>query len=277
MKFYLSTIADVSYDWDEQSQSEEIHYNHIVGPLAKEHHLGLELAEFCISENCENPNKVKAFFLENLTNYTDNCILHAPYNELFPHAIEPKLIDIAWERYEQAYGLCEKYQIPKMVVHANYVPSLYFPQWFIKRQIEFWKDFLNNHKGNTVICVENVMESSPELITDIIKAIDDERFLMCLDTGHANVHQDHELEYWIDNAAPFISHMHVHNNEGYSNDPNGMALDLHKGLGNGAVDYNKVFEQCNKLIPRDFTVTIESFEFKESIEWLYENRYINKQ
>jgi len=274
MKFYLSTISDVSYDWDETTQNEEIHYSHIVGPIAKEHKLGLELAEFCISENCEYPEKVQDFFLENLNNYTNDVILHAPYNELFPHAIEPMLIDIAWKRYEEAYELCEKYHIPKMIVHGNFVPSLYFPQWYIKRQIEFWSKFLAQHQGKCIICMENVMENGPELITDIIKGVNNPRLRMCLDLGHANVHPEHEIDYWIKECAPFISHLHVHNNQGYSAAPNGMSLDKHKGLGNGIIDYNNAFKLCNDFIQNDYTVTIESFEFKESIQWLYDNKYL---
>ena len=275
MRFYLSTIGDVIDNWDEETQTEIISYAHNVEPIAKEYGLGLELTEFCISENCDDPSKVMDFFLEN-TKYTDDLLFHAPYNELLPHAIEPAVVRIAEQRYDESYKMCLEYGVKKMIVHANYIASLYFSGFFITQQIKFWKKFLSTHPGDTKIVIENVMENEPFLITKIVEGVNDERFKMCLDTGHANLHPEKTLDEWLEECAPYISHMHIHNNNG----PTGStgfagAGDLHRALGNGIIDYEKLLKKAEELIDcPDLTVTIETSEVKESVQWLREKGFI---
>lgn len=272
MLFYLSTIADIQYEWDEENQLEDMHYVHYCGPLAKENGLGLELAEFCLADNCQHPDRVKAFFEENVKNYVGNLVYHAPYNELFPHAIEPKVVEVAYQRYEASYLLCEQLGIPKMVAHANQVPSLYYPEWFVARQIRFWKRFLTEHPGKCMICLENVMEADPKLLTDIVKGVDDPRLRLCLDVGHANL-QPTPLTAWLTAMGPYLSHLHIHNNEGPVAGAISAKGDLHRGLGNGQIPMEEILRKAEELNP-ELTATIESVELEESIEWLKQHDFI---
>ncbi len=273
MKYYLSTIADVLDEWDENTKTEVIHYVHATEPVASKYGLGLELAEFCISENCDDPSLIMDFFEENVA-LNNDFILHAPYNELFPHAIEPAVVRVAEERYDQSYKLCLKYGVKKMVVHANYVQALYFPSWFIPQQISFWKIFLREHPGDTKIVIENVMEAEPYLITEIVKGVDDERFRMCLDFGHANLHPEHTLDEWLEDCAPYISHLHIHNNDGPSKGIAGTG-DFHRGLGKGIIDYEHLLKKADELINiPDLTASVESYDLEESALWLREKGFI---
>ena len=271
MRYFLSTIADVRDDWDFDTNTYTIHYTHNTSAVAQKYGLGLELAEFCISENCDDPSRIIDFFEENVNAVKDH-IFHAPYNELFPHAIEPAIARVAAERYDQSYKLCLKYGVEKMVVHANYVPTLYFPSWFIPQQIKFWKQFLEEHPGNTQIVIENVMESLPYLITDIVKGVDDERFRMCLDLGHANLHHEKTLDEWLEECAPYISHLHIHNNDGPSDGIAGTG-DFHRALGNGIIDYDRLLKKADSLIG-DLTASVESYELEESAKWLVDHGFI---
>ena len=273
MKFYLSTIGDVIDEWDEATQTELISYEHRTGPIAKEYGMGLELTEFCIAENCDVPSKIMDFFKENVR-YTGDLLFHAPYNELFPQAIEPAVVRVAEQRYDESYRICEEYGIRKMIVHANYVASLYFSGYFITQQIKFWKRFLDTHPGKTRIVIENVMENEPWLITKIIEGVGDERFRMCLDLGHANLHPELPLEKWIEDCAPYVSHLHIHNNNGPAKGFAG-AGDLHRSLGNGIIDYEKLLKKAESLITDpDLTATVESVEMEESVQWLKEHGFM---
>lgn len=272
MKYYLSTISDIVYQWAEATQTASTSYQHITGPLAKEHGFGLELAEFCVSSNCENKEVILPFFEENASNYTQDLICHGPFNELFPHAIDPAVVTVAWNRYEEAYTISEAYGCTKMVVHGNYVPSLYYPDWFIDRQVSFWKRFLDEHPGKGILCLENVMEPEPELITKIIKEVNSPRLRMCLDIGHANLRPGSNME-WLEACAPYLSHLHIHNNNG---PVEGRASqgDLHRGLGNGKINMEAFLKKADELVPSGLTATIESAELTESILWLKEHQFI---
>lgn len=273
MKYLISTIADVNYTWIESEQKEEITYTHRTGPYAKENGLGLELTEYCLVDNCEHPNQITKYFEENLE-YSDYCTLHAPYNEIFPHAIDPAISRVAYDRYDYSYKLCEKYNINKMIIHANYVNTLYFPEWFVSKQVEFWKEFLNNHKGQCQIVIENTMEYSPKEIIEIVKAINDERFKICLDVGHANIREGLSIYEWLEMCAPYLSHLHIHNNNGPLQSVTGSAGDLHNALGDGIINYEEFLKLAEEMTDRELTATIETINFKDSVSWLKEKSFI---
>ena len=86
-KFYLSTIAPDT------------------PRIAREYGLGLEIAEYCTAWNMDEKfagvDPVVQKKLEGITRST----LHAPYNELFPCAIDKKARTLAAERYRHAIEL----------------------------------------------------------------------------------------------------------------------------------------------------------------------------
>lgn len=273
LKYYLSTIADVDYGWNEEEESEIIHYVHHTGPVAKDFGLGLELAEFCISDNCENPAQIMEFFEANARDYTKDLVFHAPYNELIPHAIEPLVAKVAYDRYSQAYDMCEKYGCTKMIVHPNYIPTMYYESWFVPKQVEFWTKFLEEHPGKCIITLENVMEDHPSLIKDIVAKADNPRLRMCLDVGHANLHPVKPMD-WIKECCEYISHMHIHNNNGPVTEGNASLGDKHRALGDGIMDMEALLRTADELCPEGLTAAVESYAIEDSCSWLKEHDFI---
>lgn len=271
MKYYLSTIADVSCE-EGPGDWEKLNYNRFTAPLAKENGLGIEIAEFCISDNMDLCFDDVLPHAEYNASMAAEKALHAPYNELFPMAIDRRVADIAWDRYDQSYGLCARFGAGKMIVHANYFDGLYFKSWFVNRHVDFWKRFLEAHPGETGICMENVREPDPEIILEILRRVDDPRLKMCLDIGHANLTET-PPEAWLAACAPYVSHYHLHNNNGAVKSGHPSTGDRHAALGDGTIDMKAVLEQAEKLTP-DATAAVESYALKESIAWLRENRFI---
>ena len=195
MRYYVSSITDVISE-EADGDWEKLTYVDRTAELVSANGLGIELAEFCISDNMDNSYEdVLPHVLKNCEASPDRT-LHAPYNELFPMAIEPLVVEVAYKRYVQTLDYCKRFGAKKMIVHANYTEALYFPNWFIKRHIDFWKRFLaENDLGDVVICVENVQEEDPDLILGILKGVEDPRLRMCLDVGHANLSDTEPIEW----------------------------------------------------------------------------------
>lgn len=272
MKYMISSISDVvteegGDDW------ERVMYVDRTAPLARESGLGIEIAEFCISDNMELKFDEVLPHVETLVSAAKYKTLHAPYNELYPMAIEPLVVEVAYKRYSQAWEYCKRFGASKMIVHANYNDDLYFPGWFIDRHTRFWKRFLSEHEGDIVICVENVGERDPELITGIIKGVDDLRLRMCLDVGHANLSGIEPIE-WVRTCAPYVSHYHIHNNFGAPKEGKRSWGDRHLGLGNGIIDMKALLDLAEELTP-DATAAIESYEPEASVQWLKDNGFIS--
>ena len=271
MKYYISTISDVVSEEGDDGW-EKLSYARRTAPLAKANGLGIEIAEFCISDNMDNSFKAVEPHVEYNASMVDMKSLHAPYNELFPMAIEPMVVDVAYRRYEQTLGYCRRFGADKMIVHANFYEEIYYASWFISRHVDFWKRFIKEHPDTVTICVENVTEQDPEIILSILRQVDDPRLRMCLDVGHANLTPVAPID-WLRTCAPYISHYHIHNNYGAPKEGRRSWGDRHLALGDGNIDMEALLRAAEELTP-DATAAIESYDPESSVEWLKEHRFI---
>jgi len=67
---------------------------------------------------------------------------HAPFAELIPCAIDPLVREIAKKRYLQSVALAQSLGINRIVIHGGFIPTVYFPEWYIAESVKFWKEFL---------------------------------------------------------------------------------------------------------------------------------------
>ena len=237
-RLFLSTIADDAVQ------------------TAREFGLGVELAQFCLAENMDKtPPDVQASLDAALE--VPRRVFHAPFAELCPAAIDPLVRAVTRRRFLQAAALAKRYGAEKMVVHSGFIPLVYYPEWFAPQSAAFWREFLNDVDGLT-LCVENVMETSPDALRQIAEQVNDPRLRICFDVGHAFC-QSGELAPWLDALAPYSSHVHLHNNHG--------TFDEHLGLPDGTLDMATVIRQLEALAPQA-TYTLEVRSARASVEWL---------
>ena len=237
-RLFLSTIADDAVQ------------------TAREFGLGVELAQFCLAENMDKtPPDVQASLDAALE--VPRRVLHAPFAELCPAAIDPLVRAVTRRRFLQAAALAKRYGAEKMVVHSGFIPLVYYPEWFAPQSAAFWREFLNDVDGLT-LCVENVMETSPDALRQIAEQVNDPRLRICFDVGHAFC-QSGDLAPWLDALAPYSSHVHLHNNHG--------TFDEHLGLPDGTLDMAAVIRQLEALAPQA-TYTLEVRSARASVEWL---------
>ena len=229
--------------------------------LAKEFGFGIEISEYCTAYNMDQHfHEVDPQVREKVT-CSDRFVLHAPYNELFPCAIDPKARELAKERYLQAIELAQRYGADKVVIHGGYNHWIYFPVWYTEQSIPFWKDFLPLIPEGITVCLENVLEDEPDMLLDIIKAVDDPKIRMCMDIGHVNSYAKVGVMEWMERCADYISHFHIHNND--------TSWDTHSPLDQGTIPMKEFLARGDQLCP-DATYTLELMESESSIRWLME-------
>lgn len=225
------------------------------GELAREYGLGLEIAEFCTAWNMDEQFEDADARVQQAAAGIPKRVLHGPFNELFPCAIDPLARKLAAYRFSQALELAGRYQAQKMILHGGYNPRLYFLSWYVEQSVKFWKEFLENHPGNYEICLENVLEESPETLLSIIRQVNDPRLRLCLDVGHVNAYSGIPALAWVETWGDALSHTHIHNNDG--------TADTHSALDCGTLP----MEDILRAIP-NATVTLELPEVSASIPWL---------
>ncbi|MBQ8359053.1 MAG: sugar phosphate isomerase/epimerase [Oscillospiraceae bacterium] len=241
-KLYLSTIDPNAQD------------------TAKQYGLGLEIAEYCTAWNMDEKFPETDRLVQAKLVGISNCVFHAPFNELFPCAIDPKARALAADRYRQAIKLAKVYGATKVIIHGGYNPRIYYPVWYVEQSVLFWKEFLKEDPSVEIV-LENVLEDDPQWLLDIVKGVDNPKLRLCLDVGHVNAYSGILVMDWLKVWAPYLSHFHLHNNDG--------TQDSHSTLNHGSIPVDIFVQQAETLCP-DATFTLEVMESEPSVRWLLE-------
>ena len=234
--------------------------------LAETYDLGIELDQFCTAMYMDGPEFLE-YDLQVKGMLKRARVFHGPFNELSPCAIDPKIRAISMERYNQAFDLMQSYGLKKLVLHGGFIPNVYFPVWYVEQSITFWKEFLSDKPDDLLLCLENVMEPEPALLRDIAAGVDDPRCRLCFDTGHANIQSISSVptETWIREMAPYLAHLHLHNNNG--------EWDWHRPLGEGTIDMEETLLLLDELAPEASFTFEHPEDSEESIRWYLEHRH----
>ena len=226
--------------------------------LARENGLGLEIAAFCYAPNLEDRTVVDAVRRDMAG--VERFWFHAPFAELAPCAIDPLVRQVTEKRYRQAVDLARELGVRRLVIHGGFVPQVYFPEWYVEQSVLFWRDFLRQLPQDMTVALENVMEPDETMLLEILRQVDSPQLKLCLDLGHANTAASRKPPVqWLRACAPYLSHVHLHNNDG--------VRDLHAPLDQGAMDIAGLLGELSALCPRA-TVTLELGTCRQSVQWL---------
>lgn len=197
-------------------------------------------------------------------------IVHGPFTEIYPAAIDYRALEFGRRRLEEAFQVCQSIGAEGMVVHSGYVPFIYFKEWQAEKSALFWQDFMADKPADFRIFVENVLEDEPYMIANMMKQISDPRIRLCLDVGHAAAAGKGmiPIEEWIQVLGPYLGHFHLHNNYG--------DRDSHSAFGDGTMDFHRIFSAIETCCGDDVTFTIESRDCTGSVRWLVENGYLSQ-
>lgn len=227
--------------------------------------LGMEIAEFCTAYRMDREFSRADQVVRGLMIHARRFTFHVAYNELCPAAIDPWVLDVTKRRYEMAVKLAASYGIRKLIIHSGYVPRVYFHSWFTERSVEFWRSFLETFPADMEICLENVMEEDPYMPAEIARQVNDPRFGLCLDVGHARVCRENTDDLqWVETMLPWLKHLHIHNNHGVN--------DEHLPLGEGVIPMEQILDLAGEQT--EATFTIENMQAENSVTWLLEKGYI---
>lgn len=232
--------------------------------LAEAYGFGLEIAEFCTAWNMDERFGETDALVRGKVAGVSRRILHAPFNELFPCAIDPRARALAADRYRQAIALAKGCGADKVVIHGGYNPGMYYPVWYVEQSVLFWQTFLKDDPGVTIV-LENVLEEEPGMLLDIVRGVDDPRLGLCLDVGHVNAYSKVPVLDWVKAWGPWARHFHLHNNDG--------GWDTHSSLGDGTIPMAELLALAAECCP-EATFTLEVPEAAPSVRWLMEHAHM---
>ncbi len=249
---------------------------------ARKYGFGLEINDLCISSNLEEEKREWLIDriqgeLEKANAFKRKAIMHGPFTELTPSAIDPLAIDLMRKRYRSTLDICSHFGIRDIVLHDGYIPLIYQKPWHLKRSILFWTEFAEEIPDGTRVYIENVFDDEPDLLLEIVETVNEklmlpqgkEKYRICLDIGHANAMSNRDnksntenIIEWIIKMGPLIGHFHLHNNDGTG--------DLHDDVNSGTLIVEDILSAIEKYCREDVTMTIESRNAEPSAKYLYD-------
>ncbi|PJA47729.1 MAG: AP endonuclease [Syntrophobacterales bacterium CG_4_9_14_3_um_filter_49_8] len=187
---------------------------------------------------------------------------HAPFMDLRPGAIDPRIRQVTIDRLHQVFDLVPFFRPRSVVCHPSFDERYYVSgeQMWLENSIETWKHFLTiASQMDTIISLENVYETGPHHLSLLFGAFTPDHVRFCFDTGHFNVFSRTPLEVWLDKLAAYLGQVHLHDN-------NGVA-DEHLPVGEGNFPFQDFFRMLRER-GLDPIITLESHSEKDMWQML---------
>ena len=189
--------------------------------------------------------------------------IHAPFLDLRPGAIDPKIRRVTVDRIAEVLDLAGFFRPSSIVCHAAFDERYYLSgeeQW-LHNSVETFRAFLPRAEELACpICIENVYETEPAMLRKLLDGVGSPFFRFCFDTGHCNVFSEVPMDSWIEVMTPYLGQLHIHDNQGIK--------DQHLPPGDGKFPFADLFSMLRdrKLKP---IITLETHSidhFRKAVE-----------
>ncbi|MHB1348968.1 MAG: sugar phosphate isomerase/epimerase family protein [Desulfobulbaceae bacterium] len=164
------------------------------------------------------------------------CTLHAPFNDLAPGAVDPRIREITREKLRRAFALAEIFQPRAIICHLGYEEhkhSYKFKEW-LGHSLDTWNELLDlAEKTGTPVMLENTYETSPEIHRILFSELAGRNLGFCLDVGHLTAYARSTWQVFLATLLPWLRHLHLHDNRG--------ERDEHIAIGKGCFPFQELF------------------------------------
>ncbi len=188
--------------------------------------------------------------LKGRLDYGPSISIHAPFMDLSPSALDPKIRAVTIERFNYTLDLASILGAKIVVFHSGYEKWKYAldVNLWLEKGLETWRPLnLRAQELGIKIAIENIFEDEPSNLRLLMEEIASDNFGICFDTGHFNIFSTTPLQIWMDSLRQYIIELHLHDND--------KTFDQHRPLGEGSFDFSVFFNLFGR---RDVVITVEN-------------------
>jgi len=182
--------------------------------------------------------------------------IHAPFMDLRPGALDPKIRQVTVDRIRQVFDLAPDFRPRSIVFHPSFDERYYVSTeaLWLENSIQTWRKFLPlAEEMGTLIALENVYETNPGPLKALLQSFTSPNICFCFDTGHFNAFAKTPLDEWLRELGSLTGQLHLHDNHG--------ATDEHLPVGEGNFPFNDLFRKLAE-IGRHPIITLEAHSEK---------------
>ena len=209
--------------------------------------VGVESIDFSISDNLDHVKETIQTYRERLAKIgTTELTIHGPFLDLNPAAYDSEISRVTELRFAQSYEAALELGAAKIVYHSCYYPQIYFLEGWAERVADFMNRFLEK-RSELEVDMENVLDPQWEPLAKVAELVEADNFGICLDVGHANCYSKEPVTDWAQGLAPYIRHVHIHDNCG--------DRDAHLQIGAGTVPFSEICDILQKCNEKKYVLT----------------------
>ncbi|UCF31111.1 MAG: sugar phosphate isomerase/epimerase [bacterium] len=166
--------------------------------------------------------------------------LHAPFMDLSPAGLDPRVLEVTRYRFTQVKQIGEIVDPCHVVFHPGY-DSWRFgwqKELWLEKSIGIWSEMIEWGIRNGVrIVLENVFDPEPDHLLMLHERLSG-AFGFCFDTGHFLLFSQISLEEWLFVLGDSLAELHLHDNRG--------DRDSHLPVGEGIFDFQSLFAHVSQ-------------------------------
>ncbi|MFK5925124.1 MAG: sugar phosphate isomerase/epimerase family protein [Desulfuromusa sp.] len=178
--------------------------------------------------------------------------LHAPFSNFNSGSSRRRIREASLKTADKSLQLAEKLSARRIVFH----PGLAYGNdekklaLWLENSLTFWPEFIARAAEiDCTICIENIYATTPDIFIRLFSLLDSPHIGHVFDIGHWNIFGTGKLLQWLNETAPYLKHLHLHDNHG--------ERDEHLAVGQGYVPFSTLFEWL-KTTDISPTITLEN-------------------
>jgi len=200
--------------------------------------------------------------------YPGRIGIHGPFDGLIVLTRDPKVRDVARARLAQGLEFAAQLGATHMVVHS---PFQFFGSPFTPNHpsrpraelIQAAREALDPvaqlaRQSGVMLVIENIFDTNPVLLVELVRAFDSQYVRASLDTGHAFINQrvgGPTPDQWVRETGDLLQHLHIQDTDGH--------CDRHWAPGDGSINWYALFEALSALRQRPRLV-IETYTLQQA-------------
>ncbi|MEN8141588.1 MAG: sugar phosphate isomerase/epimerase family protein [Thermodesulfobacteriota bacterium] len=182
------------------------------------------------------------------------CTFHAPFFELQPASLDPRIREVSQAKLDLAFDLAQLFQPRSVVCHLAFEENKqgYKEDLWFEQAVATWSHFARRaEEAHTTLMLENTYEKSPAQLKRILTALNSDHARFCLDVGHVLAFAKNRWQDWLPELSPFLGQLHLHDNHG--------DRDSHLAVGQGIFDFASLFNYLREIQARPI-LTLEAHQ-----------------
>ncbi len=198
------------------------------------------------------------------------CTTHLPFLDLKPSSLNSAIRQASIDTLCGAFELAKIFSPERMVMHPSFTSWLEPPLFdeAYENCLDGIRSLSDSWPDHPVLCLENTYEYDPGPLMQLVEDLDRENIGICFDVGHwhsfSKGSEKNDFDFWFDSLAPYIRHMHLHDNMGRKDD--------HLALGEGCINWEHIIHRVKELDPLP-SITLEPHtrdDFESSLKYFTE-------